>query len=94
MATGRTDFALGAGCCPFNPDRRTIADLALCIPHHLKALQGRLTMRTAGHLLRQGALGMLKRQQRLPVMARLSAMRLVTGLPYAFGPLHVAIAIA
>ena len=31
-----------------NPDRRNIADLALFIPRHLDALQGRLPMRTAG----------------------------------------------
>jgi len=81
MATGRTDLDLGAVRRHFNPDRRNIEDLALFIPHHLDALQGRLTMRTAGHLMRQGSLGMLHRQQRLTVMAWLSTIRLVTGLP-------------
>ena len=56
VATGRTDLDLGAVRRHFDPDRRKIEHLALFIPHHLNALQGRLTMRTAGHLMRQGAI--------------------------------------
>jgi hypothetical protein len=81
MATGRTDLDLGAVRHHFHPDRQHIEDLALCIPHHRDALQGRLTLRAAGHLMRQGSLGMLHRPQRLTVMAWLSTMRLVTSLP-------------
>ena len=51
-------------------------------------------MRTAGHRMRQGALGMLNRAQSLTVMARLSTLRLVPGLPSACGPFPCAIAIA
>ena len=67
--------------CHFDPDRRHIEHLALFITYHLNPLQGRLTMRTAGHLMGQGPLGMLRSHQRLALMARLAPIRLVTGLP-------------
>jgi len=81
LATGRTDLDLGAMRRHVDPDRRQIEHLALFISHHLDTLQGRVTMRTEGDLMRHGPLRMLHRHQRLALMARLAPIRLVTGLP-------------
>jgi hypothetical protein len=79
--TRRTDLDLGARRRHCAPDRRQIAPRALFLTPHLDTLEGRLTMRTAGHLMRQGPVGMLRSPQGLAVMARLAAMRLVARLP-------------
>ena len=81
LATGRTDFNLGAMRRHFDSDRRKIEHLALFISHHLDILQGRVTMRTDGDLMRHGPLRMLHSHKRLALMARLATMRLVTGFP-------------
>jgi hypothetical protein len=94
MATGRTDLDLGAMRRHLDPGRRKIEPLALFIAYRLNLLQGRLTMPTAGDLMRDDPLRMLRRHQRLTLMARLATIGLVTRLPQAGGPLRLALAVA
>src|SRR5207237_8594913 len=94
MATDRTDFDRGAMRRHLDPDRRQIEHLALFIAYRLDILQGRLTMPTAGDLMRDDPLRILCCHQRLALLARLATIGLVTRLPQAGGPLRFAIAVA
>jgi len=81
MATYRTDFDRGAMRGHFDPEGRNVKDLALFISHRLGAHQGRLTMRTGVRSVGLYPIWCAHSMQGMTVMARLTAIRLVTRLP-------------
>jgi hypothetical protein len=81
MATGWTDFDLGAMCRDFNAESRHSAHLALFITRHLDAHQGRLTTRALLHPVPFYAVWSVQGAQGVALMAGLAAIGLLPRLP-------------
>jgi hypothetical protein len=81
MATGWTDFDLGAMCRDFQADSRNIEHLALFITRHLDAHQGRLTTRALLHPVPFYAVWSVRGAQGVALMAGLAAIGLLPRLP-------------
>src|SRR5262249_48873117 len=81
MATGWADFDVGAMGRGFNADSRHIEHLALFIPRHLDAHQGRLTTRALLHPVHFYAVWSVRGAQGVALMAGLAAIGLLPRLP-------------
>src|SRR5262245_51770981 len=74
MATGGTDFDLGAMCRDCHAESRNIEHLALFITHHLEAHPGRLTTRALLHPVPCSAVWSVRGAQGVARMAGLAAI--------------------
>lgn len=92
-ATLRTERDVGPMRRHCNAHRRESAHLTLFIPRGLSIRQGSLTRRPGVRLVRLSTIGRIRSVQGMSVMARLTAARLVAGLPQAVRPLCFLLAV-